>query len=174
VAAFFLLARAGMNISGSGRPPAFSRFGPHRYSLTFFAFNRQPLFVSETLVTTLRSQIVRAGEVCRFNLLAYCFMPDHLHLLAGGLMPPVHLPTFARRARQLSDFYGRRHTRGPIWQSGYFEHVLRPEEDTRTAVLRILDNPVRAGLVVDAASYRFSGSAICSLAELVAFVNDCG
>jgi putative transposase len=154
------------------KPSTTLHLGPHRYSLTFCTFNRRPLFVREPLVTAVRTQVLRAGELCGFNVLAYCFMPDHLHLLVGGSMPPAHLTTFAQRAKQLSGFYGARLAGGQVWQIGYFEHVLRPDEDTRRVVAQILGNPVRAGLVVSPADYPFSGSGVCSLVELIDYVGD--
>ncbi len=87
-------------------------------------------------------------------------------------MAPVHLSAFAQRAKQLSGFYGLRQVGEPIWQAGYFEHVLREDEDTRRVAAYILDNPVRAGLAATPAEYPFSGSAVCSLAELLDYVAD--
>ncbi len=87
-------------------------------------------------------------------------------------MAPAHLPAFAQRAKQLSGYYGLRKAGGPIWQAGYFEHVLREDEDTRRVAAYILANPVRAGLVVNPEDYPFSGSAVCSLAELLDYVAD--
>ena len=154
------------------RLSGFSYIGPYRFSLTFCTFNRQPLFVDEPIVETVRSQIMRAGELCGFEVFAYCFMPDHLHLLVGGSAGRAHLTAFAQRAKQLSGYYGRRRAGGPIWQVGYFERVLREAEDTRTVVAYILGNPVRAGLVVNPADHPFSGSGVCSLTELLEYVSD--
>jgi putative transposase len=151
---------------------SFSHIGPHRYSLTFGTFNRQRLFVDARVVEIVRSQILRAGELCGFEVFAYCFMPDHLHLLVGGSAGPARLTVFAQRAKQLSGYYGRRHLGGPIWQVGYFERILREAEDTRSVVAHILGNPVRAGLVVNPGDHPFSGSGVCSLAELLEYVSD--
>jgi putative transposase len=154
------------------RLSGFSYIGPHRYSLTFCTFSRQRLFVEAPIVETVRSQIVRAGELCGFDVFAYCFMPDHLHLLVGGSAGPARLAVFAQRAKQLSGYYGRRIAGGPIWQVGYFERVLREAEDTRSVVAYLLANPVRAGLVLNPGDYPFSGSGVCTLAELLEYVSD--
>ena len=154
------------------RPSTFSYTGLYRYSLTFCTFNRQPLFTDATVVDLVRSQILRAAEISGFEVLAYCFMPDHLHLLVGGALAPSNLPRFAQRAKQLSGFYGRRHSGGPLWQSGYFERVLRERDDTRSAIAYILANPVRAGLAVRPEDYPFNGSGICSLEGLMEYVGE--
>lgn len=87
-------------------------------------------------------------------------------------MAPAQLPAFAQRAKQLSGYYGLQQAGAPIWQAGYFEHVLREDEDTRRVAGYILANPVRAGLVANPEDYPFSGSAVCSLTELLDYVAD--
>jgi len=106
-------------------------------------------------------------------VVAYCFMPDHLHLLAFGTADQSCLPVFAQRAKQLSGFYGQRACGRRVWQSGYFERVLRESEDTRTVTRYILANPVRAGLVANPAVYPFSGSARYTLTELLEYIMEC-
>jgi putative transposase len=66
--------------------PAFSYLGRHRYSLTFGTAHRRRVFVEQAPVDVVRAQILRAAEQRLFAILAYCFMPDHLHLLVEGLL----------------------------------------------------------------------------------------
>lgn len=154
------------------RSSPFGSIGPHRYSLTFATFNRQRLFVAAPIVETVRLQILRAADLCGFVVFAYCFMPDHVHLLVGSPVGPPGLAAFAQRAKQLSGYYGRRRLGAPIWQVGYFERVLREADDTRQVVAYLLANPVRAGLAARAADYPFSGSGVGSLTDLLAYVGD--
>ena len=44
-----------------------------------------------------------------------------------------------------------------LWQPGYFERVLREEEQTDQCANYILSNPIRAGLVRSFEEYSFSG-----------------
>ena len=57
-----------------------------------------------------------------------------------------------------------------MWQTGYFERVLRETDDTRAVVAYILDNPVRRGLVTDPRDYPLSGSGLYAMADLVDLV----
>lgn len=41
----------------------------------------------------------------------------------------------------------------PIWQSGYYDHALRKDEDIQTIVRYIVANPIRAGLVNKVGDY---------------------
>lgn len=91
-----------------------------------------------------------------FSLHAYCFMPDHLHLLVSG-QDDSSLTDFVRHFKQLSGHRFKREHGAPLWQISYYDHVLRRDEDLLTVARYIWDNPVRAGLVQDRSEYPFSG-----------------
>jgi REP element-mobilizing transposase RayT len=63
---------------------AFEYTGFHQYSLMFRTFERQEYFRDASNVDLVLRQILRAAREHTFDLLAYCFMPDHLHMLAAG------------------------------------------------------------------------------------------
>ena len=109
----------------------------------------------------------RCSATERFAIVAYCFMPDHVHLLVEARADDSDLRRFVARAKQLSGFhyakaYGRR-----LWQRYAYERVLRNDEATLDVIRYIVENPVRAGLVRDVGDYPFSGSAVYTLREIV-------
>jgi hypothetical protein len=50
--------------------------------------------------------------------------------------------------------------------------VLRADETTREVIRYIVENPVRAGLANDVASYPFWGSEVYSREQLIEYVQD--
>jgi hypothetical protein len=60
------------------------------------------------------------------------------------------------------------------WQSGYYDHVLRQEEDRLRVTAYLLGNPIRAGLVTRIGDYPFWGSAVWSRDDLIEAVQDLG
>jgi len=54
-----------------------------------------------------------------------------------------------------------------LWQEGYYEHVLRAEENVRSIARYIVENPVRAGLVAHAIDYPYLGSDRWTVRELL-------
>ena len=69
-------------------------------------------------------------------------------------------------------FRWRRTHAGPLWQTGYHDHVLRAE-DARLGVARyVLLNPVRAGLVENAEDYPFSGSGRYTITQILEAAED--
>jgi len=83
----------------------------------------------------------------RFGLIAFCVMPDHLHLIVRGLDAESCLVRFVRGFKQASGHRMRRYHGIRLWQEGFFDHVLRNEAAVERHVKYILENPVRAGLV---------------------------
>ena len=113
------------------------------------------------------SQIVRASVENAFNIPAYCFMPDHDHLLVEGSSPGSDLRRFAKDAKQYSGFHYKREYGKHLWQPSYYDHVLRDEEDTWSVARYIVENPLMAGLSTRVDEYPFVGSCVVTKAELL-------
>ncbi len=94
-------------------------------------------------------------------------MPDHLHVLAVGERVDSMLLPFVSRFRQVTGFWYSRAAGRTLWQGGYYERVLREAEETAEVVRYILGNPVRAGLARAIGEYRWAGSDVYALAEIV-------
>ena len=81
-----------------------------------------------------------------FAVHAYCFMPDHVHVLVEGTASQSSLPGFIGRWKQAASYTIGRPRGIRLWQPGYFDRVLREQESSRVTARYILENPVRAGL----------------------------
>ena len=87
---------------GSNHPvhlPFFSYVGPHRYHLRFCTDAKRSVFTSDAPVELVLAQILRACEEHDFAVIAYCFMPDHLHLLIEGTAPTSDCKRFIARVK---------------------------------------------------------------------------
>jgi putative transposase len=154
----------------SGRPQRLATFsyqGLHRYSLTFCAHERRNLFVEADIVQEAHAQILQTAARHAFAVPAYCFMPDHLHLLVEGQSDDADLIAFAKDVKQRVAYHHRRKCAGTVWQKAYYERVLRDDEATLTVARYILENPVRKGLVREPRDYAFSGSAVRTWEQLL-------
>ena len=145
----------------TGRPEhltSFDYLGLHRYFLTFCTVERHPAFEAFERVDLVRTQFRRTAVERRFAILAYCFMPDHVHLLVEGTAEDSDGLRFIRNAKQYSGYYYQRSFGVKLWQRYGFERVLRHEEDSLAVSRYILQNPIRAGLATTAEEYPFLGS----------------
>ena len=96
-----------------------------------------------------------------YELLAYCIMPNHVHLLIDtsiqikDLNPDVDSAYIPLRkimkyikggsARKANLYLGKKGT--PFWQRDYFDYYVRNQEELLRIVTYILENPVKARLV---------------------------
>jgi putative transposase len=142
--------------------------GRRRYFLTICTYGRRPHFVRTDIVDLARSQILRAAEATGFEITAYCFMPDHLHLVVTGGTAEVDLLRFLSLAKQRSAFEVAHAYELRLWQPGTFERVLRESEDVMNLIDYIINNPVRGGLVVSPIDWPHWGSQVYSRDGLIA------
>jgi putative transposase len=112
-------------------------------------------------------QILRAAKRFEFAVLAYCVMPDHVHLLVSGTSHDADLRRFAKRVKQSSGQIHHRRFNEALWQEGYYDRVVRPEEDLSGIARYIIENPLHAGLVRSPLDYPFMGSELWPLEEIL-------
>jgi len=100
-------------------------------------------------------------------IVAYCVMPDHVHLLVDGESDDADLTTFVKLAKQHTGYWFKQKSGKRLWQKGYYEHVLRDEERTEDVVFYIIANPVRKNIVERPTDYPYWGSGLYSREELL-------
>ena len=149
------------------RLKTFDYRGIHRYFLTFCTHERRRLFVMADCVALVHLQFLRTAAGSQMAILAYCFMPDHVHLLIEGLSDDSDGRLFIARAKQFSGFHFQKQFGVPLWQRYGFEHTLRADEDALSVARYILENPVRAGLVTQVQDYPYLGSKVHSVEEIL-------
>ena len=96
-------------------------------------------------------------------------MPDHLHLVLEGLNECSDFQRFMANWKQLTGYQHKQRTRKPLWQESYFDHVLRDDEETKTAVKYVLENPVRSSLASSFDEYKHCGSDVYTEQQLREF-----
>ena len=141
--------------------------GPHRYSLRFCTESRWAVFADAPVVELVLTHFLQQAEEQGFAILAYCFMPDHVHLLIQGLSADSDCKRFISRAKQFAGFFYKQQYKRKLWQRYGYERVMRDDEATIDAARYILANPLRAGLVKDAREYQFTGSSMVTIDELI-------
>ena len=130
--------------------------GQFAYSITICTSNKSSVFTEEEIVDNILEILYAECTKMQFGLLAYCFMPDHLHFLLTG-NERSELIKIITRFKQTSSFRFRKTYGKPLWQRGYYDHVLRKDEDVEVVAHYIWSNPIRKGLVELIKDYPFSG-----------------
>ncbi len=114
-------------------------------------------FLRDSRIAKLTEDALLFFDGTRYCLLAWCVMPNHVHSLfemikgysLGGILHSWKSYT-AKRANRI---LGRR---GQFWDEDYYDRFIRDDDHLRSATDYIEQNPVKAGLVTDAAQWRYS------------------
>ena len=152
------------------RPPRIAGFeykGLCRYLITCCTHLRRPIFLDDEIASGTLAQFRLTAIEDRFAIVAYCVMPDHVHLLVEGSSVGSDLRRFVRIAKQRAASWYSRAVGGRLWQAGYHDRVLRRDDDLRIVARYVLENPIRAGLVTIATDYKHSGSDIWSITDIL-------
>jgi len=125
---------------------------------------REKVFFTDDDRQTYLGWLKDYAEKYRVEILAYCLMTNHIHLVAvpaaeDGLhqvLKPLHM-RYAQRINRTRDW------KGHLWQGRFFSAAL--DEDYLWAAMRYVErNPVRARMVRKAENYRWSSAtAHCGL-----------
>ena len=132
--------------------------GCYSYFITICTQGKKPIFTDTAIVEWIIGVLKDKSIVFGFKIWAYCFMPDHLHLLIEGNDDNADMRRFISSYKQYTGFYYKKRYRMTLWQINYYDHILRKTEDTMSVANYIFGNPVRRGLVDDYRKYKFLGS----------------
>jgi REP-associated tyrosine transposase len=145
--------------------------GVRRYFLTVCTWQRERIFTNNAAVDLVWEQFRYTADAEFFDIVAYCFMPDHAHFLLEGRNDSADFKRFVRLAKQRAGWRYRQRVGNPLWQDSYHDRILRSAENTATIAAYVLGNPIRAGLVERVEDYPFWGSSLYRREELIEYVS---
>ena len=122
--------------------------------------NRQTIFVDTQDYETMHTLLVECAQKFRVAVHAYVLMGNHFHLLAT----PTDIEALPRMmqavGRSYVRYFNQRHGRsGTLWEGRYRSTLIQSERYLLACMAYIDLNPVRAGLVTNAADYAWSSYA---------------
>ncbi len=90
---------------------------------------------------------LRCFDAIRYRLVAWCVMPNHVHVVlersGGNELPEILHSWKSYTAKQINKILG---ADGQLWETEYYDHLIRDEKDLQAQIEYIVDNPRRAGL----------------------------
>lgn len=151
----------------------------HFHEFTFSTYQRRPLLTSDTWREKLSRCVDSAGEEVRINLVAFVFMPEHVHLLTFPLDPDPDLGLYLARIKQpfskqikqllvaqdstlveeltVQERPGKRCFR--FWQEGPgYDRNLNEVATIRSSLDYIHNNPVKHDLCQRAVDWKWSSA----------------
>ncbi len=95
----------------------------------------------------------------RYLLLAFVIMPDHLHIMLkpnGNENISKIMHSIKRGSSRLINQMWNRN--GSVWQSSFYERIIRNEKEFWEKVNYVYNNPLKAGLVESPEDYPYSSA----------------
>jgi putative transposase len=132
--------------------------GRRLYFVTISVAQKRSVFTFAQIVREHTTALDNACRRHRFDVIAYCYMPDHVHILLAGNDEESDLPALVKHYKQATGYHHKRKTGDDLWQKGFYDRILRRGEDVASLARYILANPVRRGLVERPVDYPYSGS----------------
>lgn len=114
-----------------------------------------PVLAATDAARAVVMALLRTSRAFGVAPVAYCLMPDHVHLVLAGCASAAEPRTALRRWKQLSGAEHRFRTRQTLWRPKCAEHLLREPAELWEAVAYLVEEPVRAGLVRIAGEHRW-------------------
>jgi len=105
-------------------------------------FERRTHFTDHRTVDVIRTELLRTASAYDVEVIAYCFMPDHLHVVIEGMTENADLLKFTAMFRQRSGHQYRSVHGEYLWQEGYVDRFLRDDEATLDVVRYVVANPL--------------------------------
>jgi putative transposase len=150
----------------------------HLHELTFSCYRRLPLLTNDSWQFELARSIDRAGEAAQIDLLAFVFMPEHVHLLVQSQVPTAAISSYlAKIKRPFSTWVkGKLRPESPLmerlvvrerpgkvafrfWQEGPgFDRNLFSAIAIRASIEYIHNNPVKRGLCRAPTDWKWSSA----------------
>lgn len=151
----------------------------HLHEFTFSCYRRKPLLTNDAWREKLSHCLDEAGEVERFELVAFVFMPEHVHLLVNPRSPEPNFGRYLARlkqpfSKQIKEILAGHDSRllrqltvqerpgkasFRFWQEGPgFDRNIDSKEAISAAIDYIHRNPVRRGLCERAVEWKWSSA----------------
>jgi len=125
------------------------------YFTTFSTAERRALFLAEATAQLMITTVQGYRDKGSFTLHAFVVMPDHVHVL---LTPAAEVPLEKTIQLMKGGFSFRLKNRLDVWERGHFDRRIKDREGYDACVKYIHDNPVKDGMVSEAAEYVFSSA----------------
>jgi putative transposase len=129
------------------------------FFVTFCTYERRKLLASDPVHTAFVSFATRAHLEQNVAVGRFVIMPDHVHLFVRGPDDFQLGPWVGMLKQALAKHIASAET-SPIWQRGFFDHLLRSDESYAQKWNYVRENPVRAGLVTNAEDWPYSGEIV--------------
>lgn len=126
------------------------------YHIMMRGINRQAIFEEDKDKQKLLETIKHYKEISRYEIYAYCFMENHIHLLIQETSEPI-ATVIKRISANYVYWYNNKYERcGHLFQERFKSEAVENDEYFLTVLRYIHQNPLKGGLARQVSDYRWS------------------
>jgi REP element-mobilizing transposase RayT len=129
------------------------------FFVTFCTYERRKLLATDAVHAAFVAFASQANSRHNVAVGRYVVMPDHVHLFVRGPDDFQLGPWIGMLKQALAKQIALARTL-PMWQRGFFDHLLRSDESYAQKWNYVRENPVRAGFVTKADDWPYSGEIV--------------
>jgi REP element-mobilizing transposase RayT len=123
--------------------------------------------------SALLERLARATELHRWSCIAYCLMDNHFHLVVQTPEANLGIGMKGLKAAYAQDFNYRHGRSGHVFGGRFYSEIVTREAHLTEAIVYVILNPVRAGIVQRPERWRWSSyAATIGLVPAPAFLDD--
>ncbi len=102
-------------------------------------------FMNDSRVARLVTDAITFFDGRRYDLYAWCVMPNHVHVVAQMFdrIDRIVASWKSYTAKEANRLLGRS---GKFWQDDYWDRLVRNPEDLQKKIAYVVNNPIKAGL----------------------------
>ena len=111
--------------------------------------NEKDWLFNESICNEVISAIQFYNEK-RYSVIAYCIMPNHVHLILNTMNFPYHpLGDLLKSIKQFSGKQANKiiNRKGQFWHSESYDHIIKSRNELAIRIDYLINNPVKAKLV---------------------------
>jgi putative transposase len=151
------------SIPGSSELSNNSSAGPIAASFAMRISNKQTVFTDDSTVKVFEKALTAQATRFGCQAIVYVFMPDHCHVVLQGKHGQAQLLQAMSSFKEVTHDWLLQNRPDVDWSELRQDKILGEEEEISNHVQKILNNPVRKGIVKEWKDYKFKGSTIYDL-----------
>jgi putative transposase len=145
------------------RPPRlneiFQAYACPLFFVTICTLHRRKIGNLKTAHKAFQKYVARGTREFGVAIGRYVIMPDHMHFFVCG-SPDFELTQWVNGLKRSISVELGATKKTPLWQPGFFDHLLRNDESYGQKWEYVRENPVRAGLVKRPGEWPYQGELV--------------
>lgn len=117
-----------------------------------------PYWLREQAEAEVVAEAMRFYDQKHYDLLSYCIMPNHVHMMITLLPDAPLLFKIMQNLKRYTALHANKllNRTGAFWEEESYDHLVRSKEELYRVLNYILRNPVKAGFVQDWQEWPFT------------------